>query len=215
MANGSGGPPVTAAELSRQRFASLSPRQKDVALLLADGLTNADVAQCLGVTVHTIKAHRAEIMRRMEADTFADLVTRIRRLYPAEEPVGAVHPGPLRIIVVEDDRWYREYLADNLNMRAFAARGVADGAGFTAAWADQPADIVILDIELGPDQEDGLAIARELRKTSNCGIVMVTARGEVADRLAGLGVGADAYFSKPVVIDELAMILTNLGRRLR
>lgn len=182
---------------------------------MAEGLTNTDIASRLGVSVHTIKAHRAEIMRRMEVESFAELVTRIRCLYPAAGPEGAAHAEPLRILVVEDDQWYREYLTDNLNMRAFAARGVAGGAGFMAAWADQSADIVILDIELGAGQEDGLEIARDLRKTSDCGIVMVTARGEVADRLAGLGVGADAYFSKPVVIDELAMILTNLGRRLR
>lgn len=206
---------VTTIDLIRQRFASLSLRQKDVALLLAEGLTNTDVAQRLGVTVHTIKAHRAEIMRRMEADSFAELVTRIRTLYPAEVSSEAAHPGPLRVIVVEDDLWYREYLTENLNAHEFSVLGVADGIGFRAAWANQPADIVVLDIELGPGHEDGLAIAMELRETSSCGIVMVTARGEVDDRLAGLGVGADAYFSKPVNISELAMILKNLGRRLR
>jgi DNA-binding response OmpR family regulator len=60
-----------------------------------------------------------------------------------------------------------------------------------------------------------MTIATKLRKVSSCGIVMVTARGEPDDRLAGLGIGADAYFSKPVNINELAIILTNLGRRLR
>jgi DNA-binding response OmpR family regulator len=43
---------------------------------------------------------------------------------------------------------------------------------------------------------------------------MVTAKGEMDDRLVGLGIGADAYFSKPVNINELAMTLFNLGRRL-
>ena len=180
-------------------------------------MTNVDIAQRLGVTVHTIKAHRAEIMRRMEVGSFAELVTELRRLHPAEAllTTAPTSLGPLRIIVVEDDQWYREYLTDNMNVREFAAIGVADVAEFRAAWAEQPADIVILDIELGAGQEDGLAIATGLRASSSCGIVMVTARGEMDDRLAGLGIGADAYFSKPINISELVITLTNLGHRLR
>ncbi|MEI8351516.1 MAG: response regulator [bacterium] len=206
---------MTGLDLVRQRFESLSPRQRDISLLLAGGLTNGDIAQRLGVTVHTIKAHRAEVMRRMEVDSFAELVTQLRRLHPAEALPAPASLGPLRIIVVEDDQWYREYLTDNLKAREFAAIGVADAAEFRAAWAEQPADIVMLDIELGADQEDGLAIATGLRASSSCGIVMVTARGEMDDRLAGLGIGADAYFSKPVNISELVITLTNLGHRLR
>lgn len=206
---------MIALEFVRQCFASLSPRQKDVALLLVEGLTNAEIGQRLGITIHTVKAHRAEIMRRMEVESFAELVTRIQCLYPVEAPPDAAVRGPLRVIVVEDDTWYREYLTENLNGRGFSVVGVADVTGFRAAWAEQPADIVMLDIELGAGQDNGLTIAMKLREVSNCGIVMVTARGEVDDRLAGLGIGADAYFSKPVNIGELAMILTNLGRRLR
>lgn len=206
---------MTPLDLVRQCFESLSPRQRDISLLLAGGLTNGDIAQRLGVTVHTIKAHRAEVMRRMEVDSFAELVTQLRCLHPAEALPVPAQLGPLRIIVVEDDQWYREYLTDNLNAREFAAIGVADAAEFRAAWAEQPADIVMLDIELGTDQEDGLAIATVLRASSNCGILMVTARGEIDDRLTGLGIGADAYFSKPVNISELVITLTNLGHRLR
>ena len=205
------------SEHTQQCFEALSPRQRDISSLLVEGMTNVDIAQRLGVTVHTIKAHRAEIMRRMEVGSFAELVTELRRLHPAEAllTTAPTSLGPLRIIVVEDDQWYREYLTDNMNVREFAAIGVADVAEFRAAWAEQPADIVILDIELGAGQEDGLAIATGLRASSSCGIVMVTARGEMDDRLAGLGIGADAYFSKPINISELVITLTNLGHRLR
>jgi DNA-binding NarL/FixJ family response regulator len=215
VANGTSGLLVTAFDLLRQRFGSLSPRQRDAALLLAKGLTNIDVALRLGITVHTVKAHRAEVMRRMEAASFAELVAQLQRLYPADSILTPVQRGPLRIIVVEDDQWYREYLTDNLNAREFSATGVADGAEFSAAWAAQRADIVMLDIELGNEHDGGLAIATSLRKNSGCGIVMVTARGEIDDRLVGLGIGADAYFSKPVNINELVVTLINLGRRLR
>ncbi len=206
---------MTALDLIRQHFSALSPRQKDVALLLVDGLTNTEIARRLGVTVHTVKAHRAEVMRRMEVDSFAALVARIQYLFPAETLQDGATPGPLRVIVVEDDAWYREYLTDNLTAHGFSVVGVGDGIDFQTVWAEQPADIALLDIDLGVGLDDGLTIAANLRKTSNCGIVMVTAKGEPDDRLAGLGIGADAYFSKPVNINELAIILTNLGRRLR
>ena len=202
-------------DLISQRFESLSSRQRDVSLLLIEGLTNADIAQRLGVTVHTVKAHRAEIMRRMEADSFAALVTQIQRLHSGSKLSAVGSLGPLHIIVVEDDQWYREYLTENLNSMEFSATGVANGIEFWAAWSEQPADIVMLDIELGPGQEDGLAIANKLRTLSTCGIVLVTARGEMDDRLTGLGTGADAYLSKPVNINELVITLKNLGRRLR
>lgn len=197
-------------DLIRQRFESLSSRQRDVARLLVQGLTNTDTARCLDITVHTVKAHRAEIMRRMDAASFADLVIQIQQLHLVDTPAS-----PLRVIVVEDDQWYREYLTENLNARDFIATGVANGAEFWAVWSEQPADIVMLDIELGVEQKNGLSIAAELRVSSSCGIVMVTARGALDDRLAGLGIGADAYFSKPVNIEELATTLANLGRRLR
>jgi DNA-binding NarL/FixJ family response regulator len=206
---------VMGLDLIRQRFESLSSRQRDVSLLLIEGLTNADISQRLGVTVHTVKAHRAEVMRRMEVDSFADLVTQIQRLHSRATLSAVASSGPLRILIVEDDQWYREYLTENLNSREFIAIGVANGTEFWAAWSDQPADIVIFDIELGSAQEDGLAIASNLRSSSACGIVMATARGEMDDRLTGLGIGADAYLSKPVNINELVITLTNLGRRLR
>jgi DNA-binding NarL/FixJ family response regulator len=200
-------------KLIRKRFESLSPRQREVCLLLVDGLTNTEIAEHLGLTVHTVKAHRAEVMRRMEAHTFADLVSKIQCLKLAS--LGAERSGPLRILVVEDDPWYRVYLTDRLNERGFTAVGVPDGAGLDVAWAEAPADIVILDLELGADKEDGIAIAARLLKISACGVIMVTAHGEEDERLKGLSIGADAYFSKPVNIDELALTITNLQRRLR
>ena len=184
-------------------------------MLLADGLTNREVAQCLNLTVHTAKAHRAEIMRRMEAYTFAELVGQIQRLNFVEENSELNRNLPFRIIVVEDDLWYREYLTENLNERGFSTVGVADSKGFDAAWTEQPAQLVILDIELGINKENGISIASRLLESSACGVIMVTAHNEPEDRLEGLSVGVDAYFSKPVNINELALTITNLRRRLR
>ena len=199
----------------REHFESLSPRQKEVALLLANGLTNADIAECLGMTVHTVKAHRAEVMRRMEAITFADLVGQILSLKLSESHSSSANNDEIHIAVVEDDPWHRDYLTDNLNERGFNTTGVADGIEFSRIWAESPIDIVILDIELGDNKEDGIAIASKLLKQNACGVIMVTAHGEPEERIKGLSVGADAYFSKPVNINELVLTISNLWRRIQ
>jgi DNA-binding NarL/FixJ family response regulator len=196
----------------RKRFDSLSIRQREVAGLLADGLTNSEIAERVGITVHTVKAHRAEVMRRMEVETFAALVACLQRLQGA---LAVDRKKPLRVLIVEDDAWYRSYLTECLNERNFMAVGVADGDGFGAEWAKQSADIVVLDIELGNNKESGLAIASRLTEGSGCGVVMVTSHGSQDDRIKGLSIGVDAYFSKPVNIEELALTIANLGRRLR
>ena len=202
-------------ETLRSRFATLSARQREIAELLLDGSTNIEVANRLGVTVHTVKAHRAEVMRRMEADSFADLVGQLQRVLSGLVVPPTKDADPLRILVVEDDSWYRNYLTRALSEHRFSVVGVANGSAFKAAWAKHPADVVILDIELGEADLDGISIAAMLRANHACGVIMVTARGATDDRLKGLGTGADAYFQKPVNIGELALTITNLGRRLR
>ncbi len=199
----------------REQFDSLSPRQREVALLLANGLTNADIAECLGMTVHTVKAHRAEVMKRMEAFTFADLVGKILGLKLSETSNSSAKADEIRIAVVEDDPWHRDYLTDNLNEHGFKTIGVADGVEFSRVWAESPTDIVILDIELGENKEDGIAIAAKLLEKNTCGVIMVTAHGEPEERIKGLSVGADAYFSKPVNINELVLTISNLWRRIQ
>jgi len=181
---------------------------------LANGLTNSDIAECLGMTVHTVKAHRAEVMKRMEAFTFADLVGQILSLKLSESTAASEKVDEIRIAVVEDDPWHRDYLTDNLNEHGFTAIGVADGDEFSKVWAEAPTDIVILDIELGDNKEDGIAIAAKLLEKNTCGVIMVTAHGEPEERIKGLSVGADAYFSKPVNINELVLTISNLWRRM-
>ena len=209
------GPKVSALTTLRSRFQSLTSRQGEVARLLADGLSNTDIAGRLDVTVHTVKAHRAEVMRRMGATSFAQLAGQLLQIRLADEPPEIDDSAPIRVLVVEDDAWYRDYLTSALQERQFLVRGVANAAEFAADWAQQPADVVVLDIELGQTGEDGLALASRLLAMRNCGVIMVTRRGELDDRIKGLTVGADAYFAKPVNADELAATIVNLSKRLR
>jgi two-component system phosphate regulon response regulator OmpR len=79
--------------------------------------------------------------------------------------------------------------------------------------AEQPADLVILDISM--PGEDGLSLARFLRANTDVGIVMLTAAGEVVDRVVGLEIGADDYIAKPVDLRELLARIRAVLRRRR
>ncbi|MBN2469231.1 MAG: response regulator transcription factor, partial [Anaerolineae bacterium] len=72
-------------------------------------------------------------------------------------------------------------------------------------------DLIVLDLRL--PKRDGLDVAREVRKTSDVPILMLTARGEEADRVAGLELGADDYMVKPFAFDELLARIRALFRR--
>jgi two-component system OmpR family response regulator len=126
--------------------------------------------------------------------------------------VAALPPQALRIVIVEDNDELCAILVAGLRHFKHEVRGVGDGRALDAALREAPADVVILDI--GLPGEDGIEIARRLRQGCNCGIVMLTARGRVDDRVLSYGIGADLYFVKPVDMRELDAALRSLGRRM-
>ncbi len=128
-------------------------------------------------------------------------------------PPPALAQAPVRLVVCEDDRELRTILLTGLPHFGIDARGVADGTALDAVLLDHRPTVVVLDI--GLPGEDGLAIARRLRAVGGppMGIIMLTARGSLEDRLEGLKDGADVYFVKPVDLRELAFAVRNLHRR--
>lgn len=117
------------------------------------------------------------------------------------------------IIVVEDEASLRADLVEYLSACGHAVAGCADGIALDVALARQPADIIILDVNL--PGEDGFSIAKRLRDQSEVGIIMLTARGVNVDRVVGLEIGADVYLVKPVELRELEAQIRTLARRLR
>lgn len=118
----------------------------------------------------------------------------------------------LRVFLIEDNDDLREEIIFGLGALGLNVRGFRDASALYRALSIKDCDIVVIDV--GLPGEDGFSIARHLRENPDLGIVFLTARATLDDRLLGLGLGADAYLVKPVDVRELAATLQALGRRL-
>ena len=130
-------------------------------------------------------------------------------------PRRVLGAGPVammkNILVVEDEPEIARVIRDYLQAAGFTVRVAADGeSALQSARASRP-DLVVLD--LGLPGRDGLDVTRELRRTSDVPIVVVTARGDEADRIVGLELGADDYVVKPFSPKELVARVRALFRR--
>ena len=121
----------------------------------------------------------------------------------------------VKVLVVDDEEDIRRLVAMNLRRAGFAVVEAADGQeALDVARAEQPA-IVVLDVMMPGIQ--GTEVARVLRADRNLAdayILMLTARGEEEDRVAGFQVGADDYVTKPFSVKELVLRVKAAARRL-
>lgn len=116
------------------------------------------------------------------------------------------------ILVIDDDPGLRDLLGDYLRREGFEVACVENGTAMHAWRETGRADLIILDLML--PGEDGLSLARGIRRDSDVPIIMLSARGEDVDRIIGLEVGADDYLAKPFNPRELlARIRAVLRRR--
>ena len=120
-------------------------------------------------------------------------------------------PQNARILVVDDDPELRTMLRDYLTGNGYTVDLAAHGDAMRESLAQAMPQAVILDLMLPGD--DGLTLARELRRSSDVPILMLSARGEEIDRVIGLEVGADDYLPKPFSPRELLARLRALLRR--
>ncbi len=119
----------------------------------------------------------------------------------------------LSLAVVEDNPDVLDDLLFNLRRQGFEVAGYPDGAALDAALA-QGQDWTVLVLDLGLPGEDGLSIAHRLRQTHPAlGIIALTARGRLQDRVEGLNTGIDLYLVKPIDISELAAAIHAVARR--
>ncbi|MCZ7373922.1 response regulator transcription factor [Micromonospora sp. WMMC250] len=116
-----------------------------------------------------------------------------------------------RVLVVEDDASIREVTVLGLRRAGFRVESAVDGRQALAAWRARPVDLIVLDIML--PVLDGLEVCREIRRTSQVPILMVTARTDTIDVVVGLECGADDYLRKPFDLPELVARVRSVLRR--
>lgn len=117
-----------------------------------------------------------------------------------------------RILIIEDETPMRTALADLLASEGYRALTAADGeSGLERALAEKP-DLILLDVMM--PKLDGFAVCAELRRLANTvPVLMLTAKGQIEDRVNGLDAGADDYLVKPFSTDELLARVRALLRR--
>ena len=120
---------------------------------------------------------------------------------------------PDRVLVVDDDPSVCDMLVEYLGGHRYDVRSAGSGAAMREEIERDLPDIVLLDIRL--PGEDGLTLARYLRERYDVGIIMVTASGDVIDRVVGLEVGADDYIAKPFDPRELLARVKSVLRRMQ
>jgi DNA-binding response OmpR family regulator len=128
---------------------------------------------------------------------------------------AAARPEPL-ILIVEDERDIAELIAHALHKAGHRTEHVASGTAALPRARDAAPDLIVLDLML-PGM-DGLMVCQALRadrETASIPIIMLTARGEESDRVAGLELGADDYVTKPFSPRELAARVAALLRRVQ
>jgi DNA-binding response OmpR family regulator len=119
-----------------------------------------------------------------------------------------------RILIIEDETPMRTALADVLEGEGYRALAAADGeAGLRKAVEEKP-DLILLDIMM--PRLDGFAVCAELRRLGHATpVLMLTAKGQIEDRVTGLDAGADDYLVKPFSTEELLARVRALLRRSR
>ena len=106
-----------------------------------------------------------------------------------------------KILIVEDERRIARFLQMELEHEGFATESEENGARAYEKIMHEKYDLILLDIML--PEMDGLTICRNVRKSSDVPIIMLTAKDEITDKVTGLDIGADDYVTKPFAIQEL------------
>ncbi|WP_344209784.1 response regulator transcription factor [Nonomuraea bangladeshensis] len=119
-----------------------------------------------------------------------------------------------KVLVVDDDEVIRQLIAVNLNLEGFEVETATDGQDCLDRVRDVKPDVITLDVMM--PRLDGWSTAEKLRgepDTSHIRVVLVTARAQDDDRRRGLGIGVDAYLTKPFDPAELIEVVRELAAR--
>ncbi|PQM26658.1 DNA-binding response regulator [Sphingopyxis lindanitolerans] len=116
------------------------------------------------------------------------------------------------ILIVEDELRLRQDLSDFLELRGFEVTGAGTARDMRAALTDGPLPAVII-LDVGLPDGNGFDLTKEIRQSHDCGIIMLTAFGDSADRVRGFDSGADIYLVKHSSLREVEAAIRSLLRR--
>lgn len=116
-----------------------------------------------------------------------------------------------KILIVEDDETILDFEKKELEHEGYETITVTDGRQALEVFEEEKPDFVLLDIMI--PGLNGIEVLRRIRKTSQVPVILVTAKGEVYDKVNGLSTGADDYISKPFAIEELLARISTVLRR--
>ena len=117
-----------------------------------------------------------------------------------------------KVLIVDDDDKLRKLLKEYLGGYGYQVRTLSDGSGVLQKLQEDSSDIVILDVMM--PKKNGLEVLQDIRRESKVPIIMLTAKGEDADRIVGLEMGADDYLPKPFNPRELLARIKAVMRRI-
>ena len=118
----------------------------------------------------------------------------------------------MRVLVVEDEKKTASFIRKALQAEGHAVDVLGDGTAALAAVTHTPFDVVVLDVML--PGRDGLSVVRQMRERKiTTPVLLLTARGEVSEKVEGLNAGSDDYMPKPFALEELVARVRALGRR--
>lgn len=119
----------------------------------------------------------------------------------------------LHVLIVDDEARIRTMVRRYLLEEGLRVSEAGDGTAMRAVLAREDIDLVLLDLMM--PGEDGLALARDIRRDSDVPIIMVTGKGDLIDRVVGLEAGADDYIAKPFHLREVLARIRTVSRRTR
>ena len=118
-----------------------------------------------------------------------------------------------KILIVEDDKTVLDFEKKELEHEGYAVITAEDGRRALDLFESQKPNFILLDIMI--PELNGIEVLRRIRKQSEVPVILVTAKGEVYDKVNGLSAGADDYISKPFAIEELLARISSVLRRSR